>query len=96
MSRPHLTPAPPIVCTAPAGVAHPCGVLGVEQIAAAAAAGLCCREWLARTTDAGEVDWFTRPTIPSYHSVWFELHENLLATLGIDRAQEASGRPDAP
>ncbi|MBK8246548.1 MAG: hypothetical protein IPK85_03990 [Gemmatimonadetes bacterium] len=57
MSRPHLTPAPPIVCTAPAGVAHPCGVLGVEQIAAAAAAGLCCREWLARTTDAGEVDW---------------------------------------
>lgn len=38
--------------------------------------------------DAGHVDWFTRPTIPSYHTVWFELHENLLATLGIDRASE--------
>ena len=36
----------------------------------------------------GDLDWFTRPTIDSYHSVWFELHENLLATLGIDRATE--------
>ena len=36
----------------------------------------------------GDVDWFTKPTIDSYHSVWFELHENLLATLGIDRATE--------
>jgi len=24
----------------------------------------------------------------SYHTVWFELHEDLLATLGIDRASE--------
>lgn len=37
---------------------------------------------------AGEVDWFTKPMIPSYHTVWFELHEDLLATLGIDRASE--------
>jgi hypothetical protein len=36
----------------------------------------------------GDLDWFTKPTIDSYHSVWFELHENLLATLGIDRATE--------
>lgn len=34
------------------------------------------------------VDWFTKPTIDSYHTVWFELHENLLATLGIERASE--------
>jgi hypothetical protein len=34
-------------------------------------------------------DWFTKPTIDSYHTVWFELHENLLATLGIERSQEA-------
>ena len=33
-------------------------------------------------------DWFTKPTIDSYHTVWFELHENLLATLGIERATE--------
>ena len=38
----------------------------------------------ARTSEcvAGEHDWFTRPTIDSYHTVWFELHEDLLATLG--------------
>lgn len=37
---------------------------------------------------AGERDWFTKPTIDSYHTVWFELHENLLATLGIARGSE--------
>ena len=39
----------------------------------------------------GEVDWFTRPVIDSYHTVWFELHEDLLATLGLDRSAEAAG-----
>ncbi len=38
---------------------------------------------------AGEIEWFTKPMIPSYHTVWFELHEDLLATLNIDRASEA-------
>jgi hypothetical protein len=38
--------------------------------------------------EAGEVDWFTKPTIDSFHTVWFELHENLLATLGIERGTE--------
>jgi len=37
---------------------------------------------------AGDGDWFTKPTIDSYHSVWFELHEHLLATLGIERSTE--------
>jgi hypothetical protein len=37
---------------------------------------------------AGEVEWFTRPMMDSYHTVWFELHEDLLATLGIERAKE--------
>jgi hypothetical protein len=36
----------------------------------------------------GDPDWFTKPTIASYHTVWFELHENLLATLGIERGSE--------
>ena len=40
---------------------------------------------------AGEVEWFTRPMIDSCHTVWFELHENLLATLGIERAHEHAG-----
>ncbi len=39
----------------------------------------------------GDHDWFTKPMIESYHTVWFELHENLLATLGIERANESAG-----
>jgi hypothetical protein len=38
--------------------------------------------------EAGEPDWFTKPLIDSYHTVWFELHEDLLATLGIERGSE--------
>jgi hypothetical protein len=37
---------------------------------------------------SGEQEWFLKPLIDSYHTVWFELHEHLLATLGIDRSQE--------
>lgn len=39
---------------------------------------------------AGETKWFTGPIIESHHTVWFEFHEDLLATLGIDRASEGS------
>lgn len=39
---------------------------------------------------SGDSDYFTRPMFPSYHSVWFELHEDLLATLGTDRRSEGS------
>ncbi len=46
-------------------------------------------------TAAGDADWFTKPTIDSYHTVWFELHENLLATLGIERGQEPRVQADA-
>jgi hypothetical protein len=38
----------------------------------------------------GEVEFFTKPIIESYHTVWFELHEDLLATLGIERAAEGA------
>jgi hypothetical protein len=41
--------------------------------------------------EAGERDWFTKPVLPSYHTVWFELHEDLLTTLGLDRTAEADG-----
>jgi len=40
--------------------------------------------------EAGEHDWFTKPLIDSYHTVWFELHEDLLSTLGKERASEES------
>lgn len=34
---------------------------------------------------AGDGDWIDRTDIDSCHRVWFELHEDLIATLGIDR-----------
>lgn len=42
-----------------------------------------------RHIEQGDTDWFTKPMIESYHTVWFELHEDLLATLSLERSQEA-------
>ena len=43
----------------------------------------------ARTrVEAGEHEWFTGAMVESYHTVWFELHEDLLVTLGLERAAE--------
>jgi hypothetical protein len=39
---------------------------------------------------SGDKDWFTKPLIDSYHTVWFQLHEDLLNTLGIERSQEGA------
>lgn len=39
--------------------------------------------------NAGQHEWFTKPVIDSYHTIWFELHEDLLCTLGIERSSEA-------
>jgi hypothetical protein len=41
-----------------------------------------------RRVRRGEREWFTAPSVDSYHTVWFELHENLLATLNLDRSSE--------
>jgi hypothetical protein len=38
---------------------------------------------------AGEVAWLTRPLIDSYHTVWFELHEELILALGMTREEAA-------
>lgn len=43
---------------------------------------------------AGSTDWVDKATIDSFHTVWFELHEDLLATLGRDRASELPDRSD--
>lgn len=37
---------------------------------------------------AGQHEWFTGALFDSYHQVWFELHQDLLVTLGIDRGEE--------
>ncbi len=36
----------------------------------------------------GDYDWFTSPRIDSYHTVWMQLHEDLLLALGLDRKAE--------
>ena len=43
-----------------------------------------------RRLGRGETDWLTKPTILSYHTLWFQLHEDLLATLGLERAAETA------
>jgi hypothetical protein len=37
----------------------------------------------------GDQAYFARPIIDSYHTVWFELHEDLLGIGGLSRAEEA-------
>jgi hypothetical protein len=42
--------------------------------------------------EKGEHDWFLSPRHDSYHTVWMQLHEDLLLALGRDRiAEEQSG-----
>ncbi|MEX0768133.1 MAG: helix-turn-helix domain-containing protein [Microthrixaceae bacterium] len=36
----------------------------------------------------GQTEWLTGPSIDSYHTVWFELHEDFLATLGRRRSED--------
>jgi hypothetical protein len=43
---------------------------------------------------AGETAWLTRPLIDSYHTVWFELHEELIGATGLSR-EEAARSGDA-
>lgn len=36
----------------------------------------------------GDHDWFVSPRFDSYHTVWMELHEDLLLALGLERGAE--------
>lgn len=45
-------------------------------------------DWAVEQIHRGKLDWFTKPLIDSYHTVWFELHEDMLATLGKKRGRE--------
>ena len=38
---------------------------------------------------AGDSAWLARPLIDSYHTVWFELHEELIGAAGLTREQAA-------
>ena len=37
---------------------------------------------------AGDTAWLTEPVVDSYHTVWFELHEELLLAAGVGPDQE--------
>jgi hypothetical protein len=37
---------------------------------------------------AGQTMWLSRPLIDSYHTVWFELHEELILAAGLTREAE--------
>lgn len=41
------------------------------------------------TVLAGDLDWVSGARIDSYHTVWFELHEDLLRMLGREREEQA-------
>ena len=47
---------------------------------------------MSRVED-GQRSWVTGTGIDSCHTVWFQLHEDLLATLGLERGQGAVQRP---
>lgn len=41
-----------------------------------------------RKVRAGDGEWFASPRVDSYHTVWMQLHEDLLVALGLDRGAE--------
>jgi len=53
------------------------------------------KPYAARMTNAlqrtqhGEHEWLLKPLIDSYHTVWFELHEELISLAGLTRLEEA-------
>ena len=40
--------------------------------------------------DDGAHEWLTSPRIDSYHTVWMQLHEDLLLALGKERSSEGA------
>lgn len=70
---------------------------GIEAILADAAShGRRFERYAERLTAAldrvqdGDADALTGPLGETYHNVWFELHEDLIATLGRTRADESA------
>lgn len=46
--------------------------------------------------DDGAAEWLTSPRCDSYHTVWMQLHEDLLLAIGGDRAEEPPAEADLP
>ena len=70
----------------------------LDPVLAALAAGLPrFGGYASRFVDAGRLAasdprWIAGPMVDSLHTIWFELHEHLLATLGRRRVDERPGR----
>ena len=78
--------------TARLSVLHANADSTIERIAQAAPRLAHYRRRLANALDMicqGEAAYVARPIIDSYHTVWFELHEDLIAINGLTRAAEA-------
>ena len=78
--------------TARLSVLHANADSTIERIAQAAPRLAHYRRRLANALDKirqGEAAYVARPIIDSYHTVWFELHEDLIAINGLTRAAEA-------
>jgi hypothetical protein len=41
-----------------------------------------------KRVEDGETEWFTSPRLDSYHTVWMQVHEDLLLGLGLERTDE--------
>lgn len=65
----------------------------IERAAEQAPRLLVYRDRLQRALNrvqAGEREWLLGPLIDSYHTVWFELHEELISLAGLSRQKEAA------
>jgi hypothetical protein len=52
-------------------------------------------QYALQRVQAGDHTWLLKPLIDSYHTVWFELHEELIGLAGLSReAEAASGRAE--
>lgn len=64
----------------------------VDRICSAATRLTHYRTRLAKAADAvaaGDNNYVSKPILDSYHTVWFELHEDLIGLAGRTRAEEA-------
>ena len=43
--------------------------------------------------DDGDHEWITSPRCDSYHTVWMQLHEDVLLALGVERSSEDDATP---
>ena len=87
----HLDPARDATVLARLAQLHDRAVTLVDQLAAGLERfeGYSSRlRYAHERIEIGQTEWLTGPRIDSYHTVWFELHEDFLATLGRRRSNE--------